>query len=198
MAHLLGAAHLGGLVRVARFPDLVVATPRLHIRALIADDAPEIERIFADRLTRRWLPLPAGCGPIDGLAWCTVLANQRRASGDGDHEAGGRREKQPVVGCVWTKGTDWVGRCTEVSFAVSGPARGFGVAGEALDAVAVALILEHGLQRVELRLVPGNTASRRVAEKAGFIYEGLLRNAGHVHSGRVDLEMWSLVAADLR
>jgi hypothetical protein len=25
-----------------------------------------------------------------------------------------------------------------------------------------------------------------------------LRNAGHVHSGRVDLEVWSLVAADLR
>jgi [ribosomal protein S5]-alanine N-acetyltransferase len=47
-------------------------------------------------------------------------------------------------------------------------------------------------------VAPGNTASRRVVEKAGMSYEGLLRNAGHVHSGRVDLEIWSLVAADLR
>jgi RimJ/RimL family protein N-acetyltransferase len=37
-----------------------------------------------------------------------------------------------------------------------------------------------------------------VAEKAGFVYEGLQRNAGRVDGGRVDLEMWSLVAGDLR
>jgi RimJ/RimL family protein N-acetyltransferase len=64
--------------------------------------------------------------------------------------------------------------------------------------LTIALLLEHGFQRIELRLVPGNTAARRVADKAGFVYEGLLRNAGNIHSGRVDLEMWSLVAGDLR
>ena len=53
-------------------------------------------------------------------------------------------------------------------------------------------------QRIEMRVCPGNVAARRVAEKAGFTYEGLLRNAGHVHSGRVDLEMWSMVTADLK
>jgi RimJ/RimL family protein N-acetyltransferase len=72
------------------------------------------------------------------------------------------------------------------------------VAAEAVDALAIELIMSHGFHRVEMRVAPGNTASRRVAEKAGFVYEGLLRNAGHVHSGRVDLEVWSLVAADLR
>jgi RimJ/RimL family protein N-acetyltransferase len=103
-----------------------------------------------------------------------------------------------VVGCLWTKRTDWVALVTEISYAVAPAARGFGVAAEAVDALAVALILEHGFQRVELRVAPGNTASRRVAEKAGFTYEGLLRNAGHVHCGRVDLEVWSFVAADLK
>jgi RimJ/RimL family protein N-acetyltransferase len=189
---------MSGVVRVRRFPQLTVATPRLHVRSLVADDAPDIERIFADRQTQRWLPLPAGAGPIDCLAWCTELANERRDSGAGDHYAVVRREDERLVGCLWTKRTDWVARSTEVSFAISAPVRGFGVAAEALDAVTLALILEHGLQRVELRIAPGNTASRRVAEKAGFVYEGLLRNAGHLHSGRVDLEMWSLVAADLR
>ncbi len=187
-----------GVLRVRRFPQLTVATPRLHIRGLVGDDAPDVERIFADRQTQRWLPLPAGSGPIDSLAWCTELANERRDSGAGDHYAVLRREDNRLVGCFWTKRADWVARSCEVSFAVSAPARGFGVAGEALDGLAIALILEHGMQRVELRVAPGNTSARRVAEKAGFVYEGLLRNAGHVHSGRVDLEMWSLVAADLR
>jgi RimJ/RimL family protein N-acetyltransferase len=85
-----------------------------------------------------------------------------------------------------------------LSYAVAADARGFGVAPEAVDATTLALILEHGFQRVEVRVAPGNIASRRVTEKAGFTYEGLLRNAGTVHSGRVDLEVWSMVAADLR
>jgi hypothetical protein len=49
-----------------------------------------------------------------------------------------------------------------------------------------------------LSVLQHRRASRRVAEKAGFHYEGMLRNAGYVHSGRVDLELWSLVAADVR
>jgi ribosomal-protein-alanine N-acetyltransferase len=136
-------------------------------------------------------------GQIDGLAWCTEMAQERRDHGAGDHYGIIRREDDKLVGCLWTKRTDWGGKVTEISYAIAGEARGFGVAPEAVDALAIALILEHGFQRIELRVAPGNTASRRVAEKAGFTYEGLLRNAGYVHSGRVDLEVWSFVAADL-
>jgi [ribosomal protein S5]-alanine N-acetyltransferase len=193
-----GGEVISGLLRVRRFPRLTVATPRLHIRSLAAEDATDLDPVFADRQTQRWLPLPAGSPPIDSLAWCTELARERRDSGSGDHYAVVRREDGCLVGCVWIKRTDWVARCTEVSFAVCPAARGFGIAAEALDAIAIALILEHGIQRLEMRVASGNTAARRVAEKAGFVYEGLLRNAGHVHSGRVDLEMWSLVVADLR
>jgi ribosomal-protein-alanine N-acetyltransferase len=185
-------------VAVRRFPSLTVATPRLHVRPLVADDDKYVAEIFADKLTQRWLPVPTEYGPIEGRAWCTELAAERRDSGTGDHYAIVRREDERLVGCLWAKRTDWVARSTEVSFAVTAEARGFGVAAEAVDALAIALILEHDFQRVELRLAPGNVASRRVAEKAGFTYEGLLRNAGYVHSGRVDLQVWSLVAADLR
>src|SRR5581483_6788609 len=54
-----GAGQAGGVLRVRRFPELTVATPRLHLRAVVADDAPDIGRIFADRQTQRWLSLPA-------------------------------------------------------------------------------------------------------------------------------------------
>jgi RimJ/RimL family protein N-acetyltransferase len=188
----------GGQVAVRRFPSLTVATPRLHVRPLDAGDARAVSEIFVDRQTQRWLPFPPGFGLSDGLAWCTGMAEERRDSGTGDHYGVVRREDDRLVGCLWTKRTDWGGRVTEVSYAVAPEARGFGVAAEAVVALTIALVLEHGFQRVELRVTPGNTASRRVAEKAGFTYEGLLRNAGYVHSGRVDLEVWSFVAADLR
>jgi RimJ/RimL family protein N-acetyltransferase len=183
---------------VRRFPPLTVSTPRVHVRRLDAADAKPVGAIFADKQTQRWLSFPAEDGQIDGTAWCTEIANERRDSGAGDHYGVVRREDDRLVGCLWTKRTDWVGMVTEISCAVASEARGFGVAAEAVDALAIALILEHGFQRVEMRVAPGNTASRRVAEKAGFTYEGLLRNAGYVHSGRADLEVWSFVAADLR
>jgi RimJ/RimL family protein N-acetyltransferase len=188
--------HGGWPAAVHPFPRLTVATPRLHVRPLTADDAKPVAEILADARTRRWLPFPQG--PIDGLAWCTDLAIERREQGDGDHYGAVRREDDRLVGCLWSQRADWVARSIEVSYAVAAEARGFGVAGEAVDALAIALICEHGFERVELRVAPGNLASRRVAEKAGFTYEGLLRNAGYVHSGRVDVEVWSLVAADLR
>jgi len=189
---------MSGNVAVRRFPLLTVATPRLHVRSLEEDDAPEVAEIFADNRTQRWLPLPSEYGRIEARSWCTDMAAERRDSGAGDHYGVVRREDGRLVGCLWTKRTDWAARVTEISYAVAPSARGYGVAAEAVDALAVALLLEHAFQRIELRVAPGNVASRRVAEKAGFTYEGLLRNAGYVHSGRVDLEVWSLVANDLR
>ena len=56
---------------------------------------------------------------------------------------------------------------------------------------------EQGFERVELRAATGNLASQRVAEKAGFVREGVARNAGHVTHGRVDLVVYSLTRADL-
>jgi RimJ/RimL family protein N-acetyltransferase len=181
-----------------RFPALTLATPRLHVRPLEVADAPDLDAILADRLTQRWLTLPDHPEPLDGLTWCTELADRQRDLGDGDHYGVTRREDGRLVGVVWIGRTDWAAHTTEVSYVVAPSARGYGVAAEAIDAVAIALLLEHGFQRIELRIAPGNTASRRVAEKAGFVYEGLQRNAGYVHGGRVDLEMWSLVANDLR
>ena len=188
----------GGVFVGERFPHLTIATPRLHVRPHILADADRVTEIFGDRLTQRWLPFSTEHGPINGRAWCGEMAAERRAMGQGDHYAIVRREDEQVVGCLWTKRTDWPARSTEVSFALASEARGFGFAAEAIDGLAIELIMRHDFGRIELRVAPGNTGSRRVAEKAGFHYEGLLRNAGYVHSGRVDLEMWSLVAADLR
>jgi [ribosomal protein S5]-alanine N-acetyltransferase len=180
-----------------RFPTLTIATPRLHVRQLTLADAPGVDAIFGDRVTRRWLPFPAEYGPIDGRAWCTDLAAERRVMGFGDHYGIVRRDDDELIGCLWAKRTDWSVRSTELAFAIGADARGYGHAAEAVDGLAIELLMRHEFQRVEVRVASGNTASRRVAEKAGFAYEGTLRNGGHVHGGRVDVQLWSLVAADL-
>ncbi|GAA2532016.1 GNAT family protein [Pilimelia columellifera] len=185
-------------IAMRRFPRLTVSAPRLHVGGLAEHDAAAVAEILSDRQTLRWGPFAPDFGLPDALAWCTEQAVERRDSGAGDHYGMVRREDDRLVGCLWTKRTDWAAMATEVGFAVAPHARGFGLAAEALDVLSVALLLEHGFHRVEVRVAPGNDAARRVVEKAGFSFEGLLRDAGYTSSGRVDLQVWSLVAADLR
>ncbi|MFK0191630.1 GNAT family N-acetyltransferase [Kitasatospora sp. NPDC090308] len=50
---------------------------------------------------------------------------------------------------------------------------------------------------MQLFAATGNTASQRVAEKAGFQKKGVLRNADYIRTGRVDLFAFSPVPDDL-
>ena len=76
-------------------------------------------------------------------------------------------------------------------------ARGRGVATRALGLVARWALVEKGLGRFQLRADVANEASQRVAEKAGFVREGVLRSS-LVHKGeRRDVIMYSLVREDL-
>jgi [ribosomal protein S5]-alanine N-acetyltransferase len=186
------------LAPTRRFPTLEVSTPRLLVRPLVAADVRAIAAVFDDRQARRWLSAPEGLGENNWPDWCTPDGEDGAQSRDGARCAVIRRHDSQLIGCVWARRTDWQARSTEVSVAIASTARGVGFAAEAIDALILTLVREHGFQRVEMRVVPGNLAARWVAEKAGFTYEGLLRNAGQVASGRVDLECWSLVSGDLR
>ncbi len=53
-----------------------------------------------------------------------------------------------------------------------------------------------GLGRVEVRAAVGNRPSQRVAEKAGFTRDGLLRRAGRTHDGPVDVVVYSRTVDD--
>ena len=77
-------------------------------------------------------------------------------------------------------------------------ARGRGVATVAVLLVAGWAFEELGVQRLELTTVPENVASQRVAERAGFTREGVLRGLQAAKDdGRQDTVMFSLLPADL-
>jgi RimJ/RimL family protein N-acetyltransferase len=85
----------------------------------------------------------------------------------------------------------------EVGYWVKREARGRGVATRALGLVARWALVDKGLGRFQLRADIENEPSQRVAEKAGFVREGVLRSS-LVHKGeRRDVIMYSLVPEDL-
>ncbi len=77
-------------------------------------------------------------------------------------------------------------------------ARGRGAATVAVQLIALWAFNELGVQRLELTTAPENAASQRVAERAGFSREGVLRGlVATKDNGRRDSVMFSLLPADL-
>uniref|UniRef100_A0AAU2VUW4 GNAT family N-acetyltransferase n=1 Tax=Streptomyces sp. NBC_00008 TaxID=2903610 RepID=A0AAU2VUW4_9ACTN len=166
-------------------------TADLTLRAFTSQDIEDTRVACSDELTQRWLPLPHPYTSEDAGSWCTQVAPALRESGDGIHFAISARSGGRLLGTVGLKKTDWRALVSEVGYWVAPWARGRGVASEATSALARWLLDERGFERMELKAAVGNTASQRVAVKAGMRYEGTMRNAGFVHGGRIDLRLYS-------
>ncbi|GAA3422635.1 GNAT family protein [Streptosporangium vulgare] len=74
---------------------------------------------------------------------------------------------------------------------------GRGYATEALLGVARWVFETTEMRRIELRADLANTASLRVAEKAGFVREGVLRAAELGEDGPLDIVVFGLLRKDL-
>jgi RimJ/RimL family protein N-acetyltransferase len=179
-----------------QFPRVALRTPRLVLRAFEAADIPAVVEACSDAETKRWLPVPDPYTEAVGRSWCTEAAEAERVSGAGIHFAFGP-DADRLSGCVGLNRTDWPSRVTEVGYWTGPWARGLGHTTEAVARLARWALEEQGFERVELLVAPDNVASGRVAEKAGFVSEGIARNKGRAGAGRTDLEVWSLVPADL-
>jgi ribosomal-protein-serine acetyltransferase len=89
------------------------------------------------------------------------------------------------VGAVFLKSFDTrVGKC-ELAYLVSSVQQGKGIASSAVAWAVDEAFRAHGMNKVFLRVDPGNTASIRVAEKNGFQREGLLRQDFRTNDDRL-------------
>jgi RimJ/RimL family protein N-acetyltransferase len=100
------------------------------------------------------------------------------------------------IGVNWKRPDD---RVAEVGYWVAPEARGEGVCTRALRLAASWAVRDCGMERLQLRADEQNPASRRVAEKAGFTQEGVLRSSHYNPrlDRRVDFVMYSLLRAEL-
>ena len=81
----------------------------------------------------------------------------------------------------------------ELGYWIDEAAEGRGPVTRAGDAVVDHLAAERGVRRFEIRTAVHNTRSRAVAERAGFVLEGVLRGAFRVGDERHDVAVYGLV-----
>ena len=142
------------------------------------------------RFTRVPEPVPAGFAE----SWLATYEDGRR---DGTREAfaivdGGGT----FLGVAVAPRIDLPARTAELGYVVVRGARGRGVATAALRLLTDWAFGELGLLRVELLISAENPASKRVAERCGYLREGVLRSLHFKQERREDTELWSRLPGD--
>ncbi len=102
-----------------------------------------------------------------------------------------------LLGSVALLRFDWDEHRCEVGYWLAPQARGRGVATRAVALLARWALREIGIARVAITTDVDNVASQAVAERCGFIREGVLRAFQERNGRRFDVVMYSLLPHDL-
>jgi RimJ/RimL family protein N-acetyltransferase len=161
------------------------------LRSWQEEDAPELSAACQDPELHRWLPaLPRPYTLDDAQAF--IAGEVQPGAHQFAIEENGR-----LVGSIAIRPTD--PGTGHIGYWCRREARGRGVTTRALRRLCVHAFDDLGLQRLELVADPDNIASQRVAEKAGFTREGVLRShLVHPDGRRRDSVMFSLLPGELR
>ncbi|MBP2702888.1 GNAT family N-acetyltransferase [Microbispora sp. RL4-1S] len=173
---------------------LTIITERLVLRPFGKGDAGRVRAVIAAGAQPTALP-PGSPGHPAGIGqWLSNGVHELWRSGQGIHLA--METADGIIGSISLFKAQWGMGIAEVGYGVHPAHRGRGYATEAVRGLTARLLGEGVLRRVELRANADNVASIRVAEKAGFVREGLLRGAGFEDDGPHDLVVFGLLKDD--
>jgi RimJ/RimL family protein N-acetyltransferase len=166
----------------------------MELRPLSEEHLPDLERLIEDPevLHHTRIPEPAPEGFT--RRWVARYEQGRRdGSSDGFaiHDDDGA-----FVGVALAPEIDRDGGEIELGYIVAPHARGRGVATDALRRLTKWALDEVGAKRIYLIIDVVNTPSLRVAERCGYVHEGVLRSTHLKQGRRVDASIWSRLPSD--
>jgi RimJ/RimL family protein N-acetyltransferase len=171
------------------FGDGIVALERLTTSHL-----PEVVGACRDPEIARWTVVPSPYTEADARDWLSMADDGWRAGTEATF-AMVDASTATLLGGIGIRTANWP--VTELGYWVAAPARGRGIAARGVRLLSSWAFHELGAVRVEIVTDVENLASQRVAEKAGFQREGILRRRLEVKGRRSDCVMFSLLPADL-
>jgi RimJ/RimL family protein N-acetyltransferase len=170
-----------------------VTSGRLEL--LAEQHLPSVAAMFDDEDVLRYTRIPDPAPPEFAREWFEFYEEGRR---DGTREAFAvvDADDGSFLGLALGFGIDREGQQLELGYVVAPAARGRGVATQALELLTDWAFTEFDALRIELWISASNDASKRVAAKVGYQYEGTLRSYHFKQGRREDFEIWSRLASD--
>ena len=166
----------------------------LRLVLLSRDHLPLLERAIGDPDIVRNTRIPEPPPPGFAEYWLGRY-EEGRAAGEREGFAVEDEEGRPL-GLAVAPRIEREARTAELGYVVLAEERGRGVATEALRLLTDWAFAELDAVRLELMISVENEASKHVAERCGYVLEGVLRSV-YVKPGRwEDTEVWSRLATD--
>ncbi|MEU4475081.1 GNAT family N-acetyltransferase [Micromonospora sp. NPDC023888] len=192
MPLLVTPALAAGSLGAREQPHLPVR-PGLALRPWRVDDAPAVRAAFDCAQIQRWHVRRLD-GDDEARAWTAQWARRWRDETSASWAVVDADDRP--VGQVGLRGVLLEEASAQVSYWVVPAARGRGVAADALGALARWSFTRAGLHRLALHHSTANTASCRVAARAGFPVEGLLRGSVRHADGWHDMHLHARLRTD--
>lgn len=170
---------------------------RTGLRPWRDSDLPALVRACQDPEIPRWTSVPAGYGEADGRAYL-LRRHDWVAAGEAAPFAivSPAEPDGELVGSISLMRFRWPHRRAEVGYWLTREGRGRGHATRAVGLICAWGFAELALERIELQAATGNLASQRVAERAGFTREALLRSYWRSKEGQQDMVAYGLLAGE--
>jgi RimJ/RimL family protein N-acetyltransferase len=181
-------------------PDPPLSDDRVTLRPWQEGDAAAIVPVLNEPAIALFLDRVPQPYTVDDARWYIDWTAQGWRDGSGAAFAVCLAGTDEPVGSMGIRWDDLNEGVAEVGYWVAATVRGRGVATAALRLIARwAFTAAPELARLQLRADVTNAASNRVAEKAGFTREGVLRSQRfNARLGRrVDFAIWSLLRAEV-
>jgi len=175
-------------------PDPPLSDGRVTLRGWRLSDVPQIVAMCREPDVIRFTSVPVPYDADDARLWLD-LHPARLAAGDGAAFAITEGGDELPVGSIGVRVMHDQG-IAEAGYHVVEARRGRGLATAALRLIARWTFTELPVARLQLTTHLDNPGSQRVAEKAGFTREGVLRAWADQRGERPDLVMWSLLPGD--
>jgi RimJ/RimL family protein N-acetyltransferase len=177
------------------YPDPVLTDGTVVLRCWAESDVDCVEEAGRDPDIPAGTTVPARFTAAAGLAWIERQWG-RAENGEGLSLAIADAASDEAVGNINLLFRQQPG-AVAIGYWLVPRARGRGLGSRAVALLARWAVTDTQLARVEALVVPDNTASQRVLEKAGFRREGLLRSYLVFDARRTDALVYSLLPSDL-
>jgi RimJ/RimL family protein N-acetyltransferase len=178
------------------YPDPPLSDDVVALRPFSEADVPAIVAGVQDPEVPRWTVIPSPYDERDAREHLTGLEPNRQAGtemGLAVVPAGGGN----LIGGIGLLNIAWQHRRAEAGYWVAAEARRRSVGSRALRLISRWALTDLGMERLEVLVNPGNEASARTAEAAGYLREGVLRSYRARKGAREDFLVLSLLASDL-
>ena len=178
------------------FPDPPISFADFRLRPWATRDVPALVAAWRDPAMHRWMPEEADPFETEQAVAFVEDASKHLIDGKTIALAIADPVSDQAVGSLTLH--VWGQRHWSVGYWMAVSHRNRGLATAALKALCRwAFFAYPALARVSLYTLPGNEPSQKVAQRAGFKPEGVLRRWAEVGPQQLDWAMYSLIREDL-